>query len=79
MDRKKQQMEVLEIQMVVLCRIVSTGVWEVVSEKIEGSSLRTHLGMRTHPASLSVQKLFRNIRFLFPCLQKGDQKAKCAY
>ena len=49
MDRKKQQMEVLEIQMVVLCRIVSTGVWEVVSEKIEGSSLRTHLGMRTHP------------------------------
>lgn len=50
MDRKeKQQKEVLEIQMVVLSRIESAGVWEAVSDKIEGSSLRAHLGMRTHP------------------------------
>lgn len=42
--KKKKQKEVLEIKMLGLCKTESGGAWESVSEKLEGTSLRTHLG-----------------------------------
>ena len=62
--------------MVVLCRIVSTGVWEVVSEKIEGSSLRTHLGMRTHPCFSLRTKAVQEHQVSVPLPAKGRPKSK---